>query len=106
MGEYWKPVNMTKNQYLHPHRMGCGLKYGEWAHPESNVWRGMLALIEAGDWSAEDVIVAVSDYCGLRPIQAPLTYELSAPADDVYFDEGKADVSQKACELAKVEYQP
>lgn len=26
MGQYWKPVNLTKREYIHPHRLSMGLK--------------------------------------------------------------------------------
>ena len=38
MGEYWKPINLTKQEFVHPHELGCGLKLGEWNHPDSRVW--------------------------------------------------------------------
>jgi len=28
MGEYWKPVNVTKREYIHPHDLYDGLKIG------------------------------------------------------------------------------
>lgn len=30
MGQYHVLVNLDKKEYLHPHRMGSGLKLGEW----------------------------------------------------------------------------
>jgi hypothetical protein len=29
MGQYWKPVNLDKKEYIHPHLLGCGLKLWE-----------------------------------------------------------------------------
>src|SRR6185369_11270822 len=29
MGQYWKPVNLTKREYIHPHKLGSGLKLWE-----------------------------------------------------------------------------
>lgn len=29
MGQYWKPVNLTKKEYIDPHRLACGLKLWE-----------------------------------------------------------------------------
>ena len=29
MGQYWKPVNLDKREFLDPHKLGCGLKLWE-----------------------------------------------------------------------------
>ena len=29
MGQYWKPVNLDKHEYINPHQLGNGLKLGE-----------------------------------------------------------------------------
>lgn len=29
MGQYWKPVNLTKKEYIEPHRLACSLKLSE-----------------------------------------------------------------------------
>ena len=29
MGQYWKVVNLDKHEYIHPHKLGCGLKLWE-----------------------------------------------------------------------------
>jgi hypothetical protein len=29
MGQYWKPVNIDKREFLDPHKLGCGLKLWE-----------------------------------------------------------------------------
>ena len=57
MGEYWKPINLTKREYIHPHDLDCGLKLGEWNWPGSSVTK----LINER-WSPTDMVVAVSDY--------------------------------------------
>lgn len=56
MGEYWKPVNLTRLEYINPHDFGCGLKISEWA------WEGSPVLNEiAKRWRTDDVVVYVSD---------------------------------------------
>jgi len=30
MGQYWKPINLDKREYLNPHDFGSGLKFWEW----------------------------------------------------------------------------
>ncbi len=59
MGEYWKPVNLTRREYVHPHHVGNGLKWGEWVHPKSQTMLTMRAR-----WSDTDDVRAVSDYGG------------------------------------------
>ena len=59
MGEYWKPVNLTKGEFIHPHNVGCGLKLGEWNYPASRVRE-----IIAARWQPTDDVRAVSDYGG------------------------------------------
>lgn len=29
MGQYWKPVNLDKKEFINPHKLGCGLKLWE-----------------------------------------------------------------------------
>ncbi len=47
MGQYWYPVNLDKKEFIHPHRMGAGLKLWEQlaAHPGTNA--GLLVLCAA-----------------------------------------------------------
>lgn len=59
MGEYWKPVNVTRREYIHPHDLNCGLKLNEWHYPKSRVMRMI-----AERWSDTDTIVAIGDYSG------------------------------------------
>jgi hypothetical protein len=65
MGEYWIPTNVTKKEFVHPHRApngGNGLKLGEWHNYDSNTKKRIDALIAAGHWSERDDIRAFSDY--------------------------------------------
>ena len=62
MGEYWKPVNLSKREYVHPHRVGDGLKLGEWNYPGSSTRKRVDELLAAGQWSPADDIRIVSDY--------------------------------------------
>ena len=64
MGEYWKPVNLTRGEFIHPHHWNCGLKFGEWNHPGSAVRKAMAAR-----WDDTDHVVAMSDYGGLMVLQ-------------------------------------
>lgn len=76
MGEYWKPVNVTRREYIHPHDLNCGLKLQEWSYPESRV----MKLI-AERWNATDVVVAVSDYDNTVILHGSLVDEAPAYGD-------------------------
>jgi hypothetical protein len=94
MGEYWKPVNVTRKEFIHPHHMGCGLKWGEWTHPSSPV----MELIRAR-WPAGDRVIAVSDYGGCMTLDgAYLTHEDDLPTyDDLYPEDYKGWVEVRSC---------
>jgi hypothetical protein len=62
VGEYWKPINVTKREYLHPHDFDCGMKLCEWSCPGSPVMSAMGQLMASGRWSSDDLIVFGSDY--------------------------------------------
>lgn len=61
MGEYWKPVNVTRKEWIHPHCEDEGLKWGEWSNPDSAV----VSLMRSA-WASTDEVFAVSDYGGLK----------------------------------------
>ena len=72
MGEYWKPVNLTRGEYIHPHHVDNGLKLGEWWGYDSNVVKLMNR-----EWPQTDDVRAVSDYGGtmqLRGIASDAPY--------------------------------
>lgn len=56
MGEYWKPVNLTRKEYINPHDFGCGLKKSEWAFEGSPVLNEIVKR-----WQPGDVVVHISD---------------------------------------------
>jgi len=77
MGQYFLIANLTKQEYLHPHKLGCGLKLWEIC---ANRQIGVLAYLlrksddlgggdienfkdypNAGRW-AGDAIVVIGDY--------------------------------------------
>ena len=85
MGEYWKPVNFTRREYINPHRVNCGLKFSEWVHPHSAVFRRIDELVSQGKWGPADDLAAVSDYGGffqLRGVPGPKP----EPAGETYDD--------------------
>ena len=46
MGQYWKPVNLTKREFIDPHRLGTGLKLVEQAS-SSSVASALVILLAA-----------------------------------------------------------
>lgn len=94
MGEYWKLVNVTKAQHLHPHRLDNGLKFGEWADYDSNVIERARALVQHGVWSASDELRAVSDYGGNRVLRDLATLDYGPNEDPSGTGEG---VLYRAC---------
>jgi len=62
MGEYFKLYNKTKNQSINPHRVGNGLKIGEWLYTGSDVLASLQSLVDSGEWARDDEYFAVSDY--------------------------------------------
>lgn len=59
MGQYFLPVNLTKKQYLHPHYMGEGLKFGEF--PLTIL--GLTYLIRDGE-GMSDVLGITGSWAG------------------------------------------
>jgi hypothetical protein len=76
MGQYWKPVNLTKREYINPHKFGSGIKLVELAS-SSDLAAALTILLAAmperrgggdfqsnpfiGRW-AGDKVVFVGDY--------------------------------------------
>ena len=77
MGQYWKPVNLDKKEFLHAHALGDGLKLCEIAFSSNGVAAALVMLLAPlperrgggdpeshpllGRW-AGDRIVMVGDY--------------------------------------------
>lgn len=62
MGEYFKPVNVTKKEFVHPHNVGDGLKWPEWVTRDSATMRRVKSLFASGAWAKDDDVRIVSDY--------------------------------------------
>jgi len=68
MGQYFLLVNLDKKEYVHPHKIGCGLKLFEWcANKQAGVIPFLMAMCTddggamRGRW-AGDRVVLVGDY--------------------------------------------
>lgn len=102
MGQYWKPVNLTKREYIHPHRLNVGLKLLEQAS-SPNMAGALTILLAAmpvkrgggdfknnqfiGRW-AGDVVTFVGDYSANEdftnsPVPFDLVYECCGSDTDV-----------------------
>lgn len=105
MGQYWKPVNLDKKEYLHAHKFDEGLKLLEQAYSSGGVTTALCLLLARGlndgprgggdprsggsmlgRW-AGDRIVFVGDYCD------PELYKA--------LDEEYTDISELALEMVK-----
>jgi hypothetical protein len=49
MGQYYKIVNVTKREFLHPHKFGDGLKLQEFGNSSSGTMFGLATLLSSGD---------------------------------------------------------
>jgi hypothetical protein len=47
MGQYWKPVNIDKKEYIDPHKLGCGLKLWEQLASHPGTGAGLIILTSA-----------------------------------------------------------
>lgn len=81
MGEYWKLVNLTKGEFIHPHHVNCGLKLMEWNHPESPVRKLMREK-----WASTDDIRALSDYGGEMQLSGSASTDISPDYDRIEED--------------------
>jgi len=45
MGQYWKPVNLDKKEFLHAHKLGDGLKLIEIAYSSHGVMAAVALLL-------------------------------------------------------------
>ena len=114
MGQYWYPVNLTKREYVHPHKLGSGLKLWEQLANEGT-GRALVILCAAmpeprgggdfepdpiiGRW-AGDQIALVGDYAedGDLP-NSPV------PASQIYnlCDSEWTDVTDDVCRVIERE---
>ena len=94
MGQYWKPVNLTKREYINPHKLGAGLKLWEQLANSPGTGAALIILCAAmperrgsgdlaedpviGRW-AGDQIALVGDYAENSDLpNAPI------PASEIY----------------------
>lgn len=118
MGQYWKPVNLDKKEYMHAHRMEEGLKLLEQAWSTGGVATALVMLLAPGlnngprgggdacsrhpllgHW-AGDRIVFVGDYSKNEDMPSvPDFSTLYARLDPDM--EGFKDISAEALEMVK-----
>ena len=109
MGQYWRPVNLDKKEFLHAHELGGGLKLSEIAYSSGGVASALVLLLAPlprrrgsgdvqphplmGHW-AGDRIVMVGDYSEAADLPG-------CPVDfgSLYGAEGYTDISHQAREM-------
>lgn len=47
MGQYWLPVNLDRREFIHPHKLGCGLKLVEQLTGTGGVGDALVVLLAA-----------------------------------------------------------
>lgn len=66
MGQYYLIANLDKREYLHPHKLGSGLKL--WEIAASDLSRSLILLLQdsdgrgGGDGNIDDPVIA--EFCG------------------------------------------
>ena len=120
MGQYWIPVNLDKKEFIHPHKLGSGLKLMEQAGTHPGTAIPLLLLVAAfpaqrgggdprindeadeaviGRWAGDRVAV-VGDYAedgDLAPEhEASKIYNRCCGADDSPTD-GWTDITDQVC---------
>lgn len=99
MGQYYLVVNLDKQQYLHPHRMGDGLKLMEFGSSADGTMMGLAVLLADGNgrgggdlrsdhpiigtWAGDRIVIA-GDYAddGNHVDPSFITVDLLAKARD------------------------
>lgn len=76
MGEYFYIANTCKKQFIHPHKLGEGLKRWELGARCMNALSYLLCTYNDNGW-CNDPIIIVGDYAGYDPSQETIenTYE-------------------------------
>jgi hypothetical protein len=99
MIERWKPVNLTKRQYISPQSFGCGDRLDDWNAPDSPVMNRAQMLVLEGRWSLKDQMVLASDQRGLLPFLGSCGKEVPNDIHDIavreYEDVALENVSAK-----------
>ena len=116
MGQYWKPVNLTKREFINPHRLASGLKLWE-ILANDHVGKALVVLTAAmpeprgggdlqenptiGRW-AGDQIAIIGDYAedsdlASSPVPASEIYGLCGEPD------GFTDITDQVCAVIEKE---
>jgi hypothetical protein len=125
MGQYWKVVNLDKREFIHPHKLGCGLKLWEQVNNHPGTGPALLILCAAmpvrrggGDLSkdsevakrtigrwAGNRICLVGDYCKEDDIPGfDLTKIRFSEDADEPLEEGEilfTDISDDVCAVVE-----
>lgn len=120
MGQYWKPVNLTKREFINPHKLASGLKLWE-ILASDHVGKALIILTAAmpeargggdleenhiiGRW-AGDQIAIVGDYAEdddlpNSPVPASAIYGLCD--EDETNEDAFKDVTDAVCAVIETE---
>lgn len=103
MGQYYKVVNITKKEMIHPHSFGSGMKLMEFSSDGMSVMQGLAILLAdgngrgggdlgsdnplVGSWAGDQIVIA-GDYAdeGNFTGNSKNLYEVSEEFKDISFD--------------------
>jgi hypothetical protein len=118
MGQYWKPINIDKKEYIHPHTLGAGLKLWEQLANHPGIGEALIILLALpacngrgggdlrphpviGRWAGDRVIL-VGDYA--EPEDYEDIINLDNHLYDECHDEGSfTDISDMVAEVIESE---
>lgn len=120
MGQYWIPVNLDKKEYVHPHKLGCGLKLWEQLANNPSTGDAILILCSAmperrgggdlqehpvvGRW-AGDRIAWIGDYAEAGDLPKENASVIYEEVMDCHYEDGEGwtDVTDLVCEVIEIE---
>lgn len=118
MGQYHIPVNLDKKEFIHPHRLGCGLKQWEQLVNTPGTAQALFILLcvsnergggdlrgheVLGRW-AGDALAVVGDYGEKHDL--PSVYEADKIYDKCLDEEGGwTDISSMVAEVIEAEFE-
>lgn len=126
MGQYHTIMNLTKHEFIHPHKLGCGLKLREQANTEAGTLQALFAALVCsngrggGDFSdhkwvgrwAGDQIAVIGDYAEKTDLPKPHDAKMINDACHDEHDKDNPhkglpcfkDVSDLACDFLEKEW--
>jgi hypothetical protein len=120
MGQYHYVVNLTKREFINPHRLGCGLKVWEQMATHPGTAAALIGLLcyherrgggditgqAVGRWFG-DRIALIGDYAedsDASDFPDPLSkiYDLCRSPDEVFMDGDKEDIGRLYTDISDI----